>query len=97
MLERRGELDNALLNVNKSISIFKGDSYPIGLRGKILLSKGDLQGAMSDLNTAIRSMPSNAAHYADRGITLILLGKDTEAQKDFDKFLQLAPKAADYT
>ena len=95
MLERKGEFDDALLNVNKSISMFKGDFYPIGLRGKILLDKGDLQGAMTDLNAAIAKMPNIATHYTDRGIVFLLLGKDAEAQKDFDKYLQLAPSGAD--
>lgn len=95
MLERKGDFDNALINVNKSISIFDGDFYPIGLRGKILLDKGDLQGALSDLNKAIGGMSNIPNQYADRGIVFLLLEKNAEAQKDFDKFLQLAPKGAD--
>jgi tetratricopeptide (TPR) repeat protein len=96
MLEKKGEFDKALLNVEKSISINNSDFYPIGLRGKILLDLGKLQESLADLNKAIRLMPSISTHYADRGILFLMLGKNTEAQADFDEFLKLAPKAEEY-
>jgi tetratricopeptide (TPR) repeat protein len=96
MLEKKGEFDKALLNVEKSISINNNDFYPIGLRGKILLNLGKLKESLADLNTAIRLMPSVSTHYADRGILFLMLGKNAEAQTDFDKFLKLAPKAEEY-
>ncbi len=96
LLEKNGQVELALLNVEKSIKINKSDFYPIGLRGKILLSLGNLQGALSDLNTAIRLMPIVPTHYADRGIAYLLLGRDADAQLDFDKFIKIAPRGEDY-
>jgi tetratricopeptide (TPR) repeat protein len=96
MLEKKGEFERALVDVQKSISINSNDFYPIGLRGKILLDLGKLKESLIDLNTAIRLMPSVSTHYADRGILLLILGKNAEAQSDFDKFLKLAPRAEEY-
>lgn len=95
MQERKGEYETALANVNKSLSIYKNDFYSIGLRGKILTATGDLNGALNDLNASIKSNPTMLAPYADRGIALLLLGRDEDAQKDFDKYLQMFPKGAE--
>ena len=66
----------------------------MGLRGKIKLDKGELADAIADFNAAIRMMPQVPGHYADRGIALLLQGKDSLAQSDFDKFLQIFPQGS---
>ena len=93
--ESKSDIDTAMLNVEKSISINKADGFPVGLRGKIKLGKGELADAIVDLSTAIRSMPQIPTHYADRGIAFLLQGNDAQAQTDFDKFLQLFPKGSE--
>ncbi len=40
---------------------------------------------------AIKLDPKFPDAYFYRGLTLLNQGKDIEAQKDFDKFLELAP------
>ncbi|HTU22316.1 MAG TPA: tetratricopeptide repeat protein [Gemmataceae bacterium] len=40
----------------------------------------------------LRENPKDAMSYARRGLTLLLQGKDTEAQKDFHQFRLLNPK-----
>jgi tetratricopeptide (TPR) repeat protein len=89
--ERRGDNDKALNSIEKSLGINPNDGAALGTRGKIRLNKGDVNGAMADFNVAVNSHHSPPTIYADRGIALLLQGKDAEAQKDFDKFLQAFP------
>ena len=40
---------------------------------------------------AIKLMPNIPTMFLGRGIAKLLAGSETEAQKDFDKYLQLFP------
>ncbi len=93
LYRRRKDFDKALAIIEKSLAVDPTNPTAIFLRGSIRLEKGNVNGALEDLNDAIRRMPGNLALYADRGIALLMQGKDDEAQKDFDKFLQMFPTA----
>jgi Tfp pilus assembly protein PilF len=53
------------------------------------LTKGDLDGALKDFANAIQLDPRHARAHANRGIVLLLRKQDVEAQKEFDKALEL--------
>lgn len=52
-------------------------------------AKGDLNGAISDFTKAIELNPQSANAHANRGLILLLRGRDADAQKDFDAALKM--------
>ena len=87
--EKRGDHQKALETIGKAITIDPSDSNSYGVRGKIRSSMKDYEGAIQDLSFAIRATPLFPNYYVDRGVTLILLNLEEEAQKDFDKYLSI--------
>lgn len=90
---RSSDPDKALATIEKSLAMNPSDPAATATRGAIRLDKGDVTGALGDLNYAIRQMPGNYTLLADRGIALLMQGKDAEAEKDFELFFQKFPKA----
>lgn len=85
------DYEKALVNIEKSLSI-QNSPLSIALRGNINLNRGKYNLAINDLTTAINALPSMTGGYlADRGIAFLTLGKDVEAQRDFDQYLQKFP------
>lgn len=85
-----GEADAALADLNKSIAVYPHfGAYE--LRGELLRTRGDLQESLADLNKSIELLPGNSLSYIERGVTLMLLGKDADAEKDFNKALAENP------
>ncbi|PYT26286.1 MAG: hypothetical protein DMG57_22105 [Acidobacteria bacterium] len=64
-------------------------------RGLELLRRQHYQEALDALETAKRTLPSQAQVYNLLGITLTKLGRIPEANKDFRKAVELNPKLAD--
>jgi tetratricopeptide (TPR) repeat protein len=95
MLIRQKSYDKALAAIEKSLEMNRGDWAALNTRGKILLEKGDINAAFADLDAAVRINSRNFSLYADRGIALLMQGKDAEAQQDFDRFLQMFPNGKD--
>ncbi len=91
LYEQRRELDKALLTADKGIKLNSNDFYGLGIRGIIKLDLADFNGAVADFDRAIRITPKNASLYLNRGIAYMLLEKQPEAQRDFDKYLELKP------
>jgi Flp pilus assembly protein TadD len=52
-------------------------------------ARGDLDGAISDFGKTIELNPQNAKAYANRGIIMLLQGRDALAQKEFDMALKI--------
>jgi tetratricopeptide (TPR) repeat protein len=50
--------------------------------------KGDLPAALADIEKAINFDPQNGNLMVEHGVILLLMGKDKEAQADFDQLLQ---------
>lgn len=86
------DLPKAMEMVEKGLALDPSDFYGLDVRGRIKIKNGDLNGGIKDLSTAIAAFPPNAGPYLERGIAYLLLGKETEAQADFDRYLQLVPK-----
>ena len=57
----------------------------------LLMSKDDMDGAIPDFTKAIELDSKSALFYANRGMALLLKGKEAEAQRDFDHCLELSP------
>lgn len=56
-------------------------------------TRNDFDGAFADCSKAIELDPKFPDTYLYRGVTLLYLNKDSEAQKDFDKLLEMKPDA----
>jgi tetratricopeptide (TPR) repeat protein len=53
--------------------------------------KSELDRAINEFNRAIELDPRYALAYGNRGLALLRLGKDAEAEKDFERALALGP------
>ena len=62
-------------------------------RAMARFKQGDADAALADFSKAIEVDPDYAEAYASRGLILLAREQDAEAQKDFDKYLQLNPAA----
>jgi tetratricopeptide (TPR) repeat protein len=56
-----------------------------------LEGKGDLAGALADVNKIVELDPRNGNGVVEHGVLLLLLGKSKEAQVDFDMLLKSDP------
>jgi Tfp pilus assembly protein PilF len=57
--------------------------------GNDRLARGDVSGALNDYNHAIDANPLLASAYGNRGLVWLIQGKRVEAQKDFQRCLEL--------
>lgn len=96
LYEKRGDYKKALETVGKGVEMDPTDTYAIAVRGKIKSSMKDYEGAVEDLSAAIEKMTFPPQNYLERGIALLMLGREAEAQKDFDKYLQIFPQGKSY-
>lgn len=87
----KGDFDEAIKDLNVAIEKFPLAADLYMLRAHARLRKKDWDGAIADYGVAIKLNPNDLNAYASRGLALVWNGKDIEAQKDFDKFLELAP------
>ena len=55
------------------------------------MAKGDFESAILDFGRALELNSKIAVAYMNRGLALLLLGRDVEAQQDFDQCLLLRP------
>ena len=61
-------------------------------RGNVWRAKGELVRAVADYDRALKLDPNYAVAYLNRGVTLLLLGREEEAKRDFERTLQLDGK-----
>ncbi len=88
------ELDKALENYEKGLKIRKDDPYGYKLRSEIRIKKGDLQGAIEDLTVVANSRTGAPDRHFDKGLLLILQGKDAEAEEEFALHLRVFPEVS---
>lgn len=87
----KGNFDKAIADLDVAI---EKSTEPVALynvRAQAKFRKKDWDAAVIDYSTAIKLDPKLPDAYFYRGLTLLNQGKDIEAQRDFDKFLELAP------
>lgn len=80
---RRDDFDRALQSYEKGLKIRKDDFYIRKLRSDIRIKRGDLRGAVEDLTAVVNSPQGMPDRHFDKGILLILQGKDAEAEQEF--------------
>ena len=88
---RRNDFDRALESYEKGLKVRKGDSYIHKLRSQVRIKRGDLRGAIEDLNAVVNSPQGAPDRHFDKGLLLVLQGKDAEAEKEFALHLQVFP------
>jgi lipoprotein NlpI len=87
----KNDLDKAIDDFNVSVEKSPGSIRSYELRGKAKFMKKDFDGSIADFGIVINLDPKSSNAHLGRGLALLSIGKDMEAQKDFDKFLELAP------
>ncbi len=88
----RLEVDNALSDFDKAINIYDGESQFYFNRGQARLLNEDFAGAIADFDTSLKNPNGpfgRALALADRSLAKRLLGRQEDAQKDFDEMLKL--------
>jgi len=89
--QTNGNLDAAMADLNKSVALFPNFSA-YQMRGELQRTRGDLKAALADMNKSIELQPGLGFTYLERAVTLILLGRDDEAEKDFSMFVLHDPQ-----
>ena len=87
----KNDLDKAIDDFNVSVEKSSGLIKSYELRAKARFMKKDFEGSIADFVMVIKLDPKSSNAHLGRGLALLSIGKDMEAQKDFDKFLELAP------
>jgi tetratricopeptide (TPR) repeat protein len=88
---QKGDLDKAIADFNISIEKSPSGVNSHALKGVAHFRKGDFDAAIVDYNDCIKLDPKTPDAYLNRALALLSTNKDLEAQKDFDRYLQLAP------
>ena len=86
-----GDSVQALADLDKVISLDKGNGYAFALRSMILAQSERNQEALEDMNHAIRLDPQQSAYYNTRGIIRYSLNDLRGAMSDYDQALELKP------
>jgi len=82
-----GKPDSTIVSSEKAEAFYN--------RGVIHFQQGDSQGAIEDLNQAIRLNPNNAQAYKMRGIVRSVLGEGQAAITDLTQVIRLHPNDAE--
>ena len=96
MYEKKSDFDKAMENYEKGLKIKKGDSYIHRLRAELRIKRGDLQGAIEDLQVVADSRQESPDFHLSRGLLFVLQGKDAEAEKEFATYLQMFPTSKEF-
>jgi len=88
ILSGRGDHVAALADSEKAIRIDTTNMMALFLRANEYEFKGNLSAALADMTQAVQIEPKNGAFLVERGVILLLMGRDKEAQADFDRLLQ---------
>jgi tetratricopeptide (TPR) repeat protein len=63
--------------------------------GKILLSEGQVEGALEEFGRALALAPMDARNMNNRGVALLALGQTEAARADFERALRTLPSLAE--
>jgi tetratricopeptide (TPR) repeat protein len=81
------EYDNALIYLNKAITIDQNNSKAYHTRGNVKVELKDYSGALNDLNIAIKFDNDNFLVYRDRAELKTIINDYDEAINDFSMFI----------
>lgn len=89
-LKANGNIDEAIADYNKCIELNPNYSEAYNSRGNARLTRQDIIGAIADYGETLAINPYCTIAYANRGLALLVQGRTAEAEKDFDRFLELS-------
>ena len=78
----------ALADFDKAVRIDPANVWARYHRANEYESRGDLAAALADIAKAIEVEPNNGNLVVEHGVILLLMGKDKDAQAEFDRLLQ---------
>ena len=78
----------ALSDFDKAIRIDPSNMWALYHRANEYEYKGNLPAALADISKALQLEPDNGNFLVEHGVILLLMGKDKDAQVDFDRLLQ---------
>jgi Tfp pilus assembly protein PilF len=87
-MNNRGDHAAALADFDKAVRIDAGNVWALYHRANEYEAKGDLAAALADIAKAVEVEPNNGNLLVEHGVILLLMGKDKDAQADFDRLLQ---------
>jgi len=88
LLNNRGNHVAALSDFSNAIRIDPTNMWALYHRANEYEYKGDLPAALADISKAMQLDPQNGNLLVEHGVILLLMGKDKDAQADFDPLLQ---------
>jgi len=91
MLQRRGEMDEAIVQFQAATSIRPNDPVANNALGGALLAKGDVDGAVQHFNLALKSQPDYFDAHYNLGNALASRGKFQGAAEQFGEAVRLQP------
>ena len=86
--ERRSHYDDAVELSPRSVDVRR-------TRGLFLMTEGDVDGAIADIDVAIEEEPDDVRLREMRGLALLVGQRTDEAKATFDAALEMAPDSAD--
>jgi tetratricopeptide (TPR) repeat protein len=91
-LAAKGRLDQALVELDRSIELQSGWYESFGYRARTRLLRHDLMGTIEDSTRAVRLKPDWGEGFNLRAQALSRLGRPQEAIADFSRALELRPQ-----
>ena len=89
ILQERGNHVAAFADFDKAIRVDPANVWAYYDRANEYEYKGDLPAALADITKALQLDPKNGNLVVEHGVILLLMGKDKDAQADFDVLLKL--------
>ncbi len=93
--DKMGQLDRALADYDKAISLNPYFWGPSINRGLIYYKIGQLDRAVADFDHVISLNPAHAGAYYNRGLVFDKMGRLDKALADYDRAISLSPYDAD--
>jgi tetratricopeptide (TPR) repeat protein len=93
---KKNDHERALATYEKGLRINRDDFSLRKLRSEIRIERGDLPGAIEDLTVVVNSRMGGPNAHLERGLLLLLQGKEAEAEKEFALHRQMFPQAGEY-
>lgn len=88
----RRKFDSALKLLDECLTVDPAKPQAHHQRGMVRSAMGDLNGALADFDTELRSRPNDLEAMLSRGITLSKLGNTTDALASYEQAMRLAPQ-----
>ena len=85
----KGDLKGAIVDYTTAATINPRHATAHFNLGHAYQSRKDFPGAIHEYGKAIEAKPDYAMAYANRGLCQLYEGSDTEAQKDFDRSIEV--------